>query len=100
MENIRSTVEATAEMINRLGKRSQEIGQILKVIDEVTDQTSLLALNAAILAAQAGEHGKGFAVVAEEIRELAERTAASTKEIANVIAAVQQESAASVAGHE
>src|SRR5512139_3838596 len=96
MENIRSTVEATAEMINRLGKRSQEIGQILKVIDEVTDQTSLLALNAAILAAQAGEHGKGFAVVAEEIRELAERTASSTKEIANVIASVQQETAASV----
>ncbi len=96
MENIRSTVDATAEMINRLGKRSQEIGQILKVIDEVTDQTSLLALNAAILAAQAGEHGKGFAVVAEEIRELAERTAASTKEIANVIAAVQQDTANSV----
>lgn len=96
MENIRSTVETTAEVINRLGKRSQEIGQILKVIDEVTDQTSLLALNAAILAAQAGEHGKGFSVVAEEIRELAERTAASTKEIANVIAAVQQETAASV----
>jgi methyl-accepting chemotaxis protein len=96
MENIRSTVEATAEMINRLGKRSQEIGQILKVIDEVTDQTSLLALNAAILAAQAGEHGKGFAVVAEEIRELADRTAASTKEIANVITAVQQDTAASV----
>ncbi|MHB8846532.1 MAG: methyl-accepting chemotaxis protein [Nitrospirota bacterium] len=96
MENIRTTVETTAETINRLGKRSQEIGQILKVIDEVTDQTGLLALNAAILAAQAGEHGKGFAVVAEEIRELAERTAASTKEIANVVAAVQQESAASV----
>jgi methyl-accepting chemotaxis protein len=96
MENIRSTVEATAAMINRLGKRSQEIGQILKVIDEVTDQTSLLALNAAILAAQAGEHGRGFAVVAEEIRELAERTAASTKEIANVIASVQQDTAGSV----
>lgn len=96
MENIRATVEATAEMINRLEKRSQEIGQILKVIDEVTDQTSLLALNAAILAAQAGEHGKGFAVVAEEIRELADRTAASTKEIANVIAAVQKDTAASV----
>ena len=96
MDNIRATVETTAETINRLGKRSQEIGQILKVIDEVTDQTSLLALNAAILAAQAGEHGKGFAVVAEEIRELADRTAASTKEIANVIAAVQQETAASV----
>jgi methyl-accepting chemotaxis protein len=83
-------------MINRLGKRSQEIGQILKVIDEVTDQTGLLALNAAILAAQAGEHGRGFAVVAEEIRELAERTAASTKEIANVVTAVQQDTAASV----
>ncbi len=96
MENIRATVEATAEMIGRLEKRSQEIGQILKVIDEVTDQTSLLALNAAILAAQAGEHGKGFAVVAEEIRELADRTAASTKEIANVIAAVQKDTAASV----
>lgn len=96
MENIRSTVETTADVINRLGKRSQEIGQILKVIDEVTDQTSLLALNAAILAAQAGEHGKGFAVVAEEIRELADRTAASTKEIANVIAAVQQDTAASI----
>lgn len=96
MENIRTTVETTADMINRLGKRSQEIGQILRVIDEVTDQTSLLALNAAILAAQAGEHGRGFAVVAEEIRELAERTAASTKEIANVIAAVQQDTAASV----
>ena len=96
MENIRTTVEATAEMINRLGRRSQEIGQILQVIDEVTDQTSLLALNAAILAAQAGEHGRGFAVVAEEIRELAERTAASTKEIANVVTAVQQDTAASV----
>lgn len=96
MGKIRDTVETTAEMINRLGKRSQEIGQILKVIDEVTNQTSLLALNAAILAAQAGEHGKGFAVVAEEIRELADRTAASTKEIANVIASVQQDTAASV----
>jgi methyl-accepting chemotaxis protein len=96
MEHIKNTVLATAEAVNRLGKRSQEIGQILKVIDEVTDQTSLLALNAAILAAQAGEHGRGFAVVAEEIRELAERTAASTKEIANLIATVQQETAASV----
>ena len=96
MEHIRSTVVATADAVNRLGKRSQEIGQILKVIDEVTDQTGLLALNAAILAAQAGEHGKGFAVVAEEIRDLAERTAASTKEIANLIATVQEETAASV----
>ena len=96
MQNIKDAVEATAAVVNRLGKRSQEIGQILKVIDEVTDQTSLLALNAAILAAQAGEHGKGFAVVAEEIKDLAERTAASTQEIAGLIASVQEETAESV----
>ncbi len=96
MQNIKEAVEATAAILNRLGKRSQEIGQILKVIDEVTDQTSLLALNAAILAAQAGEHGKGFAVVAEEIKDLAERTAASTQEISSLIASVQEETAESV----
>jgi methyl-accepting chemotaxis protein len=96
MQNIKDTVEATAAVVNRLGKRSQEIGQILKVIDEVTDQTGLLALNAAILAAQAGEHGKGFAVVAEEIKDLAERTAASTQEISGLIASVQEETAESV----
>ncbi len=96
MQNIKEAVEATADIVNRLGKRSQEIGQILKVIDEVTDQTSLLALNAAILAAQAGEHGKGFAVVAEEIKELAERTAASTQEISGLIIAVREETEQSV----
>ncbi|MFA5074376.1 MAG: methyl-accepting chemotaxis protein, partial [Nitrospirota bacterium] len=96
MQNIREAVEATAAVINRLGKRSQEIGQILKVVDEVTDQTGLLALNAAILAAQAGERGKGFAVVAEEIKDLAERTAASTQEIATLVLAVQEETAESV----
>ena len=96
MDHIKEAVEATADVVNRLGKRSQEIGQILKVIDEVTDQTSLLALNAAILAAQAGEHGKGFAVVAEEIKDLAERTAASTQEIVSLIASVQEETAQSV----
>ncbi len=96
MQNIKATVEVTAAAVNRLSKRSQEIGRILKVIDEVTDQTSLLALNAAILAAQAGEHGKGFAVVAEEIKDLAERTAASTQEIAGLIASVREETAESV----
>jgi len=96
MQNIRAEVEATADVVNRLGKRSQEIGQILKVIDEVTDQTSLLALNAAILAAQAGEHGKGFAVVADEIKDLAERTAASTQEITGLIMAVREETEQSV----
>ncbi|OGW42349.1 MAG: hypothetical protein A2010_08670 [Nitrospirae bacterium GWD2_57_9] len=96
MQNIRQAVEATADVVNRLGKRSQEIGQILKVIDEVTDQTSLLALNAAILAAQAGEHGKGFAVVADEIKDLADRTAASTQEITGLISAVREETEQSV----
>jgi methyl-accepting chemotaxis protein len=96
MQNIKESVEATAAVVNRLGKRSQEIGQILKVIDEVTDQTGLLALNAAILAAKAGEHGKGFAVVAEEIKDLAERTASSTQEIAGLISSVREETAESV----
>ncbi|MCL5023633.1 MAG: phosphate/phosphite/phosphonate ABC transporter substrate-binding protein [Nitrospirae bacterium] len=91
MKNIKSSVEHTAEFIAKLGGRSDEIGKILTVIDEVTDQTTLLALNAAILAAQAGEHGKGFSVVADEIKDLAERTAFSTKEIALLIQAVQQE---------
>ena len=96
MENIKKSVEEAATTINRLGKRSQEIGQVLKVIDEVAEQTGLLALNAAILASQAGEHGKGFAVVAEEIKELAERTGVSTQEIGGIITAVQRETRESV----
>ncbi len=81
----------TSEAIATLSEKASDIGSILSVIDEVAEQTNLLALNAAIIAAQAGEHGKGFAVVAEEIKELSERTTTSTKEIAKVIAAVQQE---------
>lgn len=96
MDNIKAAVQAAAEVINRLGRRSQEIGRILKVIDEVTDQTGLLALNAAILAAQAGEHGKGFSVIAEEIKDLADRTAASTSEIAGLISVVRRETEESV----
>lgn len=91
MKNIKSSVERTAEFITKLGGRSDEIGKILTVIDEVTDQTTLLALNAAILAAQAGEHGKGFSVVADEIKDLAERTSFSTQEISSLIQAVQLE---------
>ncbi len=91
MDNIKAAVEAASNVVNRLGKRSQEIGQIIKVIDEVTDQTGLLALNAAILASQAGEHGKGFSVIAEEIKELADRTAASTQEITSLIESVQKD---------
>ena len=91
MHAIRSSSRITAEVIENLSLRTNDIGAILSVIDEVADQTNLLALNAAIIAAQAGEHGKGFAVVADEIRELAERTSSSTREIAAVIQGVQDE---------
>lgn len=91
MEGVRTTVNEAAQALGKLGKRSEEIGKILGVIDEIAEQTNLLALNAAIIAAQAGEHGKGFAVVAEEIRRLAERTGTSTKEIAGLIGAVQND---------
>jgi methyl-accepting chemotaxis protein len=92
MSRIESTARRTADVVNRLGERAENIGSILTVIEDITDQTGLLALNAAILAAQAGEHGKGFAVVAAEIRELAGRTAASTQEIGKLITSVQEES--------
>jgi methyl-accepting chemotaxis protein len=91
MERIRSNVHRAGEVISKLGSSSEEIGQILNVIDDIAEQTNLLALNAAIIAAQAGEHGKGFAVVAEEIRQLAERTASSTKEIDTLIKTVQHD---------
>jgi len=90
IERIRKSSEEAASVIDSLSGRAQEIGNILNVIDDITEETNLLALNAAIIAAQAGEHGKGFAVVADEIRDLAERTSASTKEIADLIKAVQE----------
>ncbi len=96
MEKISEVVEKSAKIISRLGQKSEEIGKILTVIKDVTDQTNLLALNAAILAAQAGDYGKGFGVVAEEIKDLADRTASSTKEIDNLIKSVQTEVRASV----
>ncbi len=92
IDRIRGSSREALQVIETLGQRTSEIGNILDVIDDVAEQTNLLALNAAIIAAQAGEHGKGFAVVADEIKELAERTGASTKEIADLIAAVQAES--------
>ncbi len=98
MNRIDATAHRTAEVVNRLGERAESIGSILTVIEDITDQTGLLALNAAILAAQAGEHGKGFAVVAAEIRELANRTASSTKEIGTLISAVQEETRDAVGG--
>jgi methyl-accepting chemotaxis protein len=91
INEIRRASGITYEVINTLSVRAHDIGTILSVIDEVAEQTNLLALNAAIIAAQAGEHGKGFAVVADEIKELAERTSSSTREIAKVIRGVQDE---------
>lgn len=91
MEKIKKTVDQSAYVINKLDERTKHIGKILTVIDEVTRQTNLLALNAAILAAQAGNEGKGFAVVSNEIKSLADRTATSTKEIAQLIKDVQSE---------
>jgi methyl-accepting chemotaxis protein len=87
---LNQVIDRAGTVIRELGSKSQAIGQILTVIDEVADQTSLLALNATIIAAQAGDHGRGFAVVADEIRELAERTAVSTKEIAGIIRNLQE----------
>jgi len=91
MEQIRHSVAESNAVIARLGDRSAAIGKILNVIEDIAEQTNLLALNAAILAAAAGEHGKGFSVVAAEIRDLSERTASSTREIANLIRSVQDE---------
>jgi methyl-accepting chemotaxis protein len=91
MEQIRYSVAESNAVIARLGDRSTAIGKILNVIEDIAEQTNLLALNAAILAAAAGEHGKGFSVVAAEIRDLSERTASSTREIANLIRSVQDE---------
>lgn len=96
IEDIKNSVNAIAETINRLERRSEEIGSILNVIDEVAAQTNLLSLNAAILAAQAGEHGKSFIVVSDEIKRLAEKTSASTKEIAELITTVREETRSSV----
>jgi len=87
--SLADVVEQSSLIIQDLGSQTNSIGKILTVIDEVADQTSLLALNAAIIAAQAGEQGKGFAVVADEIGELAERSAASTREIATIIKTLQ-----------
>jgi methyl-accepting chemotaxis protein len=92
MGQIQDAVDQSAAIVSKLYDRSEDIGRILTVINEVSEQTELLSLNASILAAQAGENGKGFAVVANEIKALAERTATSTKEITRIIKAVQRES--------
>ena len=100
MRVIATSVEGTAKKMEELGKSSDQIGRIAGVIDDIADQTNLLALNAAIEAARAGEQGRGFAVVADEVRKLAERTTIATKEIAQMIKNIQQETKTAVAAME
>ncbi len=89
MNDIRSQIQETAKRIKRLGESSQEIGEIVELISDITEQTNVLALNAAIQAATAGEAGRGFTVVAEEVQRLAERSAEATKQIAAIVKTIQ-----------
>ena len=100
MRVIADSVSATARKMEELGKSSDQIGRIIGVIDDIADQTNLLALNAAIEAARAGEQGRGFAVVADEVRKLAERTTSATKEIAQMIKNIQDETKVAVSAME
>ncbi|MBP8599009.1 MAG: hypothetical protein KBI24_07325 [Selenomonas sp.] len=88
IRSVESTVGESAKIVDKLGKRSQEIGQIVETISGIAGQTNLLALNAAIEAARAGEHGRGFAVVAEEVRKLAEQSQDAAQQMAAEIKTV------------
>ena len=89
MDNIRDQIQDTAKRIKRLGESSQEIGDIVSLIDDIADQTNILALNAAIQASMAGDAGRGFAVVADEVQRLAERSSAATRQIETLVRAIQ-----------
>ena len=96
MERIKGQIQETAKQVKRLGESSQEIGDIISLIDDITDQTNILALNAAIQAAMAGEEGRGFAVVAEEVQRLAERSSYATKQIEALVHTIQNDTSETI----
>jgi len=100
MDGIREQIQETSKRIKRLGESSQEIGEIVDLISDITEQTNVLALNAAIQAASAGEAGRGFSVVAEEVQRLAERSADATKQIGLLVKAIQNDTHDAVAAME
>ena len=100
MDTIREQIQDTSKRIKRLGESSQEIGDIVSLINEIADQTNILALNAAIQAAMAGEAGRGFAVVADEVQRLAERSATATKQIAGLVKTIQTDTHEAVSSME
>ena len=100
MNEIRAQIQDTSKRIKRLGESSLEIGEIVELISDITEQTNVLALNAAIQAASAGEAGRGFTVVAEEVQRLAERSGEATKQIEAIVKTIQADTQDAVAAME